>query len=89
MTTTPPNTPDERSGDESRITDDRLDAFLREAAEGGGAPAPKEPSARARMVTARLREQDGTPQGWRTGPAWQEMNGTRTRRRRVGAVTRT
>nr|WP_223188680.1 hypothetical protein [Streptomyces sp. TRM68416] len=78
-----------------------MEAFLRDAAEGGGSAAPKEPSARARMVTQRLREQDeaagrgrkrrlgrkptapAEPPGWRTGPAWQEMNGTRARRRRV------
>ncbi|AQS71994.1 hypothetical protein [Streptomyces pactum] len=115
MSTVPP---DERPDDASdrpspSISDDELESFLREAAEGGGAPAPEEPSARARMVTARLRAQEeaarrapggggrgkwprrkrrtagasaGTPEGWRTGPAWQEMNGTRTRRRRAGAV---
>jgi hypothetical protein len=80
-----PEQPDERPG-ESALTDEQLEAFLREAAEGGGAPAPKEPSARARMVTRRLREQEpGTPPGWRTGPARQEANGRRTRRRRVTA----
>ncbi|MFD6321428.1 hypothetical protein ACFWOL_00840 [Streptomyces sp. NPDC058442] len=69
------------------------------------ATAPKEPSARARMVTERLRAMDeaqagsngaggkrrwgrsrpaappARPEGWRTGPAWQEMNGRTTRRR--------
>ncbi|WP_329335667.1 hypothetical protein OG866_17160 [Streptomyces sp. NBC_00663] len=37
--------------------------------------APKEPSARARMVTDRLRQQEARgelPEGWRTGPARQE-----------------
>ncbi|MET9831271.1 hypothetical protein ABZ078_18660 [Streptomyces sp. NPDC006385] len=51
--------------------------------------APKEPSARARMVTERLRRQDArgeSPPGWRTGPAWQEMNGRSARRRRLWAV---
>ncbi|MET8953615.1 hypothetical protein ACWEQN_29645 [Streptomyces sp. NPDC004129] len=78
--------------------------------------APKEPSARARMVTARLREQEARaadrqsggkkrfrkkggadaagqpwqPDGWRTGPAWRELDGRATRRRRflsaVGVV---
>ncbi|MFI9235306.1 hypothetical protein [Streptomyces sp. NPDC053079] len=68
-----------------------------------------EPSARARMVTARLRQEDEAaaaagrkglrrlragnrrggnvpprePEGWRTGPAWQEMNGRADRRRRI------
>ncbi|WP_180686294.1 serine/threonine-protein kinase [Streptomyces gossypiisoli] len=111
-TVPPPERPDgEPSGESSSvISDEQLESFLREAAEGGGAPAPKEPSARARMVAARLREQDkaarraqggarwprrkrkvqglppGTPPGWRTGPAWQEMNGTRARRRQIGSV---
>nr|WP_202437514.1 hypothetical protein [Streptomyces sp. SID5910] len=78
-----------------------MDAFLRNAADGGGDAAPKEPSARARMVTERLRAQDeaaasggrrwgrkkpappAQPPGWRTGPAWQEMNGGRSRRRQI------
>ncbi|GAA3298074.1 hypothetical protein GCM10020295_32750 [Streptomyces cinereospinus] len=47
--------PDE---EQPSITDEQLAAFLREAAEGGTADVPKEPSARARMVTVRLREQD-------------------------------
>ncbi|MQY35381.1 hypothetical protein SRB17_33550 [Streptomyces sp. RB17] len=40
--------------DESSIPDEQWEAFLREAAEDGGRNAPKEPSARARMVTRRL-----------------------------------
>ncbi|MFF5001369.1 hypothetical protein ACFY3G_00945 [Streptomyces phaeochromogenes] len=51
--------------------------------------APKEPSARARMVTERLRQQEARgelPPGWRTGPAWQEMNGRAARRRKVWTV---
>ncbi|MFI2643233.1 hypothetical protein [Streptomyces sp. NPDC018610] len=55
-TVPPPEQPDERSGAESSIPDEQWEAFLRESVEGGGAPAPKEPSARARMVTRRLRE---------------------------------
>ncbi|MFV0134228.1 hypothetical protein ACLGIH_13440 [Streptomyces sp. HMX87] len=116
MSTVPlPEQPDDPSGGPSpSISDEQLESFLREAAEGGGAPAPKEPSARARMVAARLREQDeaaqraqgdgrgrglwprrrrkaqgpspAAPPGWRTGPAWQEMTGARTRRRGAGAV---
>ncbi|WP_282700729.1 hypothetical protein [Streptomyces sp. CC219B] len=98
MSTVPPP---EQPGDQPSLSDEQLEAFLRDAAEGGRADAPKEPSARARMVTQRLREQDeaalrsrrrrwgrkpaapAEPPGWRTGPAWQEMNGTRARRRRV------
>jgi hypothetical protein len=98
-----PERPDDREPPPS-LTDEQLDAFLREAA-AGGAAAPKEPSARARMVTERLRAQDeaaaasggrrwrrekaappAQPPGWRTGPAWQEMNGGRSRMRRVGAA---
>ncbi|MDQ0950221.1 hypothetical protein QFZ24_004144 [Streptomyces phaeochromogenes] len=51
--------------------------------------APKEPSARARMVTERLRQQEARgelPPGWRTGPAWQEMNGRAARRRKVWTI---
>ncbi|MFH8973175.1 hypothetical protein [Streptomyces sp. NPDC017890] len=61
MSTVPPS---ERPDDEpsSSVSDEQLESFLREAAGSGGVPAPKEPSARARMVTQRLREQDGTAQ---------------------------
>ncbi|MDG9727608.1 hypothetical protein [Streptomyces sp. DH41] len=57
MSTVPP--PD-RSDDDpaSSLSDEQLESFLREAAEGGGTSTPKEPSARARMVARRLREQD-------------------------------
>ncbi|WP_323186579.1 hypothetical protein [Streptomyces sp. NBC_00878] len=51
--------------------------------------APKEPSARARMVTERLRQQEARgelPPGWRTGPAWQEMNGRAARRRKMWTI---
>ncbi|NHI07811.1 hypothetical protein STPH2_3175 [Streptomyces sp. KO7888] len=73
--------PPDRSDDEPApsISDEQLDAFLREAAEDGGRSAPKEPSARARMVAARLREQE-EPTPWR-GP-----QPAPRRRRRWGAV---
>ncbi|MER0447771.1 hypothetical protein ABR738_25015 [Streptomyces sp. Edi4] len=64
--------------------------------------APKEPSARARLAAGRLREQreagkaggrgsqdkrrPAEPTGWRTGPAWQEMNGRAARKRRAAGV---
>ncbi|OIK27967.1 hypothetical protein [Streptomyces malaysiense] len=107
MTTAPPpEQPDNRPDHQSSISDEQWEAFLRDAAEGGGGAGPEEPSARARMVTRRLRERDGatdsegggrrrwrrkpaaepqpwTPPGWRTGPAWQEINGTRARRRQA------
>lgn len=61
----------------SSIPDEEWERFLREA-EAGTPGAPEEPSARARMVTRRLREEPGPPQGWRThepprprrGKAW-------------------
>lgn len=68
----------------SSISDEEWEQFVQDA-ERDSASAPKEPSARARMVTERLRRQDAQgeqPPGWRTGPARQEMNG-RTRRRKV------
>ncbi|AEN11808.1 MULTISPECIES: hypothetical protein [unclassified Streptomyces] len=105
---TPSEERPERSGDEVSPTDEQWEEFLRHA-ERGTADAPKEPSARARMVTGRLRALDEEaartrrgrwrrrgksvpaepwqPEGWRTGPAWQEMNGrTRKRRRVAGAL---
>ncbi|MEW2128385.1 hypothetical protein AB0891_32230 [Streptomyces sp. NPDC007259] len=61
----------------SSIPDEEWERFLREA-EAGTPGAPEEPSARARMVTRRLHEEPGPPQGWRThelprrrrGKAW-------------------
>ncbi|MET9970465.1 hypothetical protein ABZZ80_32285 [Streptomyces sp. NPDC006356] len=72
----------------SAISDDEWKKFVQDA-ERETASAPKEPSARARMVTERLRQQEARgelPPGWRTGPAWQEMNGRAARRRRLWAV---
>ncbi|MGJ5753960.1 hypothetical protein FB563_2105 [Streptomyces puniciscabiei] len=54
MSTVPPS----EHPDESSIPDEQWEAFLREAVADGGRNAPKEPSARARMVTRRLKEQD-------------------------------
>ncbi|MER5180561.1 hypothetical protein ABT009_19675 [Streptomyces sp. NPDC002896] len=47
------------------IPDEEWERFLREA-EAGTQGAPEEPSARARMVARRLREEPGRPEGWRT-----------------------
>lgn len=47
------------------MSDEEWQRFLRESEEGVP-DAPKEPSARARMVTRRLQEQDRPPEGWRT-----------------------
>ncbi|MDW4903888.1 hypothetical protein RB628_00635 [Streptomyces sp. ADMS] len=108
MSTEPP-----ASGEQSSISDEELERLAREAeSSGDGGSAPKEPSARQRMVTERLRRQDEEaaraqgrsgkllrrkgkkaasdepwqPEGWRTGPAWQEMNGRKRRGRQVRAA---
>ncbi|MEV6685609.1 hypothetical protein AB0N28_09735 [Streptomyces sp. NPDC051130] len=88
------------------VSDEEWARFVREAESGAG-QAPKEPSARARMVTERLRREDeeraarergwkgrkarrarqaAEPAGWRTGPAWQELEGRRKGRRRLKAT---
>ncbi|WP_329272360.1 hypothetical protein [Streptomyces sp. NBC_01451] len=74
---------------ESSVPDDIWEQFTRDTERDIKASAPKEPSARARAVSERLRRQEARgelPEGWRTGPAWQEMNGRATRRRRLWAV---
>jgi hypothetical protein len=71
------------------LSDEELARFLRESAEGAPADAPREPSARARMVTARLREQEArgeVPQGWRTGPDLDRHRQRAAGRRRVRAA---
>ncbi|WP_246212332.1 hypothetical protein [Streptomyces abyssomicinicus] len=71
------------------LSDEELARFLRESAEGTAREAPKEPSARARMVTARLREQEArgeVPQGWRTGPDLDRHRAHAARRRRLKAA---
>ncbi|MFI8831235.1 hypothetical protein ACIGPN_09440 [Streptomyces afghaniensis] len=73
----------------SELPDDAWEQFLRDAERNSQSSVPKEPSARARMVTERLRQQEArgeSPPGWRTGPAWQEMNGRAARRRKLWAV---
>ncbi|MFD8589435.1 hypothetical protein ACFV1B_07805 [Streptomyces sp. NPDC059637] len=50
---------------ESSIPDEEWERFLREA-EAGIEDAPEEPSARARMVARRLREEAGRPEPWRS-----------------------
>lgn len=52
-------------GKDGSISDEEWERFLREA-EAGTQSAPAEPSARARMVARRLREEPGRPEGWRT-----------------------
>lgn len=73
----------------SEIPDDVWEQFTRDTARDIHASAPKEPSARARMVTERLRQQEARgelPPGWRTGPAWHERDGRASRRRKLWAV---
>ncbi|MER7186643.1 hypothetical protein ABT404_45505 [Streptomyces hyaluromycini] len=80
---------EESSGDEpssSSISDEVWEQFLQDTERDIRKSAPKEPSARAREVTERLKGRKGEPEGWRTGPAWQEMNGRAARRRRAWAV---
>ncbi|QTI47248.1 hypothetical protein JYK04_05097 [Streptomyces nojiriensis] len=69
----------------SGISDEELAAFLERAAAGAG-EAPREPSARARMVTARLRDQQEPP-GWRTGPTGRGTRGGRGRAKRGIKIT--
>ncbi|MFI6011530.1 hypothetical protein ACIBAG_22405 [Streptomyces sp. NPDC051243] len=79
----------DKPSEPSSIPDEEWEKFVRDAERDHASAAPKEPSARARMVTERLRRQDErgeVPAGWRTGPAWQEMNGRAARRRKVWSV---
>ncbi|MFJ1603114.1 hypothetical protein ACIOHS_07080 [Streptomyces sp. NPDC088253] len=71
------------------VPDDVWERFARDTERDIRSSAPKEPSARARMVTERLRQKDARgaqPEGWRTGPAWREMNGRAARRRWLWAI---
>ncbi|MFE2140459.1 hypothetical protein ACFXA3_01620 [Streptomyces sp. NPDC059456] len=69
------------------VSDEEWARFMEQAGAGSG-QAPREPSARARMVTARLREDSAGPAGRRTGPARQpgERRGRRTRRLKAAAA---
>jgi len=91
--------PAEESSSHPEIPDDVWEQFARDTESEIRASAPKEPSARAREVTERLKSDDGKgkgkgkrkgkrqePEGWRTGPAWQEMNGRAQRKRRWRAA---
>ncbi|MFF3861934.1 hypothetical protein [Streptomyces sp. NPDC002209] len=74
------------SGDDRpAVTDEEWARFMEQAQAGTG-QAPREPSARARMVTARLQGESGEPPGWRTGPAWQEREGRGRGKRRLKAA---
>ncbi|MFF4243982.1 hypothetical protein ACFYY2_05865 [Streptomyces sp. NPDC001822] len=106
-TSTPSDGRPERPDGPPAVSDEQW-AQLVEQAGAGAADAPKEPSARARMVTARLRALDEDaararggartwgrkpaqpepwqPEGWRTGPAWQQLNGRPRKRRRIAGT---
>ncbi|MFJ7339014.1 hypothetical protein ACIQU3_01700 [Streptomyces sp. NPDC101110] len=81
--------PSDDSSSASGLPDDVWEQFIRDTERDIRSSAPKEPSARARMVTERLRDQDARgeqPPGWRTGPAGQGANRRAARRRKVWAV---
>ncbi|MET7656286.1 MULTISPECIES: hypothetical protein [unclassified Streptomyces] len=68
----------------SSISDEEWAKFIQDS-ERAIPDAPKEPSARARMVTERLRRQEArgeVPEGWRSGPALQESERRASRRKR-------
>ncbi|MEV0091067.1 hypothetical protein [Streptomyces sp. NPDC050738] len=74
MTARPPAPEDEPS-----LPDDVWERFERDTEGAIRTSAPKEPSARARMVTERLRQQEAAgvrPEAWRAAP----LGGTRKRR---------
>ncbi|MGW0949664.1 hypothetical protein ACWD4O_45035 [Streptomyces sp. NPDC002623] len=76
---------DRPSDEPGPISDEEWAKFVQDSERAIPASAPKEPSARARMVTARLREQEArgeSPEGWRTGPALHETADRAARRRR-------
>ncbi|MCP9958014.1 hypothetical protein [Streptomyces sudanensis] len=61
---------------EQSIPDEEWERFLREAA-AGTSGAPEEPSARARMVARRLREETGPPEPWRSHRPNRRRRGSR------------
>jgi hypothetical protein len=66
--------------EDPKIPDDVWEQFARDSERDIRASAPKEPSARAREVTERLRRQEARgelPEGWRTGPARQQKKSRR------------
>ncbi|MEX1657678.1 hypothetical protein ABZ960_31660 [Streptomyces pseudovenezuelae] len=66
--------------EDPKIPDDVWEQFARDTERDIRDSAPKEPSARAREVTERLRRQEARgelPEGWRTGPARQQKKSRR------------
>ncbi|WP_280886278.1 hypothetical protein [Streptomyces sp. LBL] len=81
--------PSEEPSSTPEIPDDVWEQFARDTERDIRGSAPKEPSARARLVTERLRQQEARgeqPEGWRTGPAGRERGGRTARRRRLWAI---
>ncbi|NUR04605.1 MAG: hypothetical protein HOY79_51320 [Streptomyces sp.] len=84
--------PGSGEGDESSspaIPDEVWERFVQDTERDIRASAAREPSARVRVVTERLRRQEARgelPEGWRTGPAWREMDGRAARRRRLWGI---
>ncbi|MFS8200750.1 hypothetical protein ACLVWQ_18955 [Streptomyces sp. CWNU-52B] len=72
------------------VPDDVWERFVQDSERDiRASEAPKEPSARARMVTERLRQQEARgelPQGWRASPDGPGASGRRARRRKVWTV---
>ncbi|MEV3992073.1 hypothetical protein AB0J57_24500 [Streptomyces sp. NPDC049837] len=68
------------------MSDEEWARFLRAAEQDGGAAAPKEPSADERAARAARVARSAQPEGWRTGPAWREIDGRAARRRRLAAA---
>jgi len=88
-----PEQPEQSEGpgepEQPSVPDDVWERFARDTERDIRTSAPKEPSARARMVTERLRQEEARgaqPESWRAAPAWREMNGRAARRRRLWAI---
>jgi hypothetical protein len=81
--------PSEEPSSTPEIPDDVWEQFARDTERDIRGSAPKEPSARARMVTERLRQQEARgelPEGWRTGPPSRDRGGRAAGRRRLWAI---
>ncbi len=80
--------PSEEESSTPEIPDDVWEQFARDTERDIRGSAPKEPSARARQVTERLRQQEARgerPEGWRTVPQGRATDGLAARRRRLWA----
>ncbi|MET9372997.1 hypothetical protein ABZX98_02425 [Streptomyces sp. NPDC002992] len=67
------------------VSDEEWAAFV-EAARKDGVGVGPAPKARRRRFARREAASQGQPEGWRTGPAWQEMKGRSKVRRQVKGV---